>query len=388
MNPKKETAEKSTLPQVFTQNPIFASKPQKGMRTVQLPNGNIWEIGVQDPFRRDLEPKPALDVRHGKLLAIIFSKFKIDRKVKMEFSVRELARAMYGDNFNSKQKLNIIKLLGDMRDTWLKTCVDGVTIPFPLIKYIQASKGGKNKKDGRNQEDIFYLDYIEFHELFIDYMNNYMKDMFDINLHQLLNIHNRIIAAIYLYIPSRAVKFNKKPITNTFDITLTKLLQDIGESIPKKKSERKRKFQHFRKDNPEKSIDLILELNNLVVSDGRNLRCQLLETKDKKDWKLCFWVIGNKIKIKPRNSSIWNHFRTGKLKADSSISEDKILDIWYYKLKHLNNENFNFGFSEKYITNVKDAENDKSLKMLYCLMGGDWFNSILHKVNEKNIEWN
>ncbi len=386
MNPKKKTAEQSTLPQVFTQNPIFASKPQKGMREVQLPNGDIWKIGVKDPFSRDLEPKPALDVRHGKLLAIIFSKFKIDRKVKMEFSVRELARAMYGDNFNSKQKINIIKLLGDMRDTWLSTQIDGATIPFPLIKYIQASKGGKNKKKGRNQEDIFYLDYIEFHELFIDYMNNYMKDMFDINLYQLLNIHNRIVAAIYLYIPSRAVKFNKKPMNNTFDITLTKLLADIGETVPKKKSDRKRKFQHFRKDKPEKSIDLVTELNNLVVSDGRNLRCQLIETKDKKDWKLCFWVLGNKIKIKPRNSSIFRHFRIGKLKANSSISEDKIVDIWYYKLKHLDDENFNFGFSEKYLGNVNDAENDKSLKMLFCLMGGDWFNSVLHKVNEKNID--
>ncbi len=380
---KKE--QKVSLPQAFTKNPIFASKKQTGMRTIQFTNGDIWDIGVQDPFRPDVAPKPALDIRHGKLLAIIFSQFKIDKKVKMKFSVRELARAMYGDNYNNDQRFNIIKLLGDMRDTWLRTIINGVVVPFPLIKYIQASLGGKNKKKGRNQDDLFFLDYIEFHELFVAYMDKHMQSMFDVNLEQLLNIHNRIVGTLYFYIPCRAVKYTKKTSHDMFTITLTKLLTDIGESVPKTKSERKRKFQHFRKDKPLKSIDLVAELNNLVVSDGRNLQCILLETKDKKDYKLCFWVKGDKIKTVPRNSSLYKHFRHGKRKEN--ISDERILDIWYYRLKNLENKDFNFGESSKYLKNENDALKDKGLTMLYCLMGYDWFNKILVLANETNKDW-
>jgi len=270
--------------------PIFASKVQKGSREVMV-NDQRWIIGSDNPLNVDgkLQTLPAFDIRHGKLIFILLHEFKmvhedfktnrIEWNRSIQFSVYELCQKYYG-NCDGKSYRSIKSLLFDLEHTIMEIFdKDDSSISFNIIGSSSYRKK-RQKKDIKHPE--LWLEHVTLDPNFIEHVLN-LEKLLNIRLDVLLGLSNKLAAAIYTYIPSRAVKCTQdKP----FSIALTTLLEQLGESVPKHKSKRKEKIVRMRGNN---KSDILQDLDGQRLTNGV-LRVVMVDTVDKKDYKLQFWA--------------------------------------------------------------------------------------------------
>ena len=378
MNSAKGTY--APLPETMASKPIFASKPQKGSREVMV-NDKRWVIGSDHPL--DVEGKmktlSAFDIRHGKLIFILLHEFKmehedfktnrIDWNRSIQFSVYELCQLYFG-HVNGQKYRAIKALLFDLEHTLIKIFEedDKSAISFKILG--GASYREKyNKKASEHPE--LWLEHVTLDPNFITHVLN-LEKMLHIRLDVLLALSNKLAAAIYTYIPSRAFKASKE---KPFSITLTTLLGQLGETIPKHKSKRKEKFARNRGTA---NFDVLRDLDGQRITNGI-LRVVMTDTVDKSDYKLLFWAEEKSLREKKFRTT-----DTYKLWRETNKSEESF-DTLTRKMPSLEFEEIDIITSD---LNIDLKTSHVYLCLAKALIGDFQFNDLLgdmkQKMNERN----
>jgi len=293
-NEIKSRCEYPLVPRDFITAPIFASRPQKGSRIVRV-GDRTYIIGGFKPISEDRPECPALDIRHGRALFTILSfvEAPTDNMV-VRFSITEFCKR-YASTVSGRYAQDMRALLSDLERCWFKiTHPDGNSESYRILKNIsvklkvsrrkaatdKAPQEDRCKTPGakRSFADEMWLDEVELHPKFFSLLQDYFS-IAQIHLRTLTSIRSPLAQAVYVYIPSRAVHADA---TRPFEITLQNLLSQVGHTVPASKSLRKKIFTQNR--NP-----VLEQLNNIAVVNGI-LKVNLVETSDKEDYKIQFWV--------------------------------------------------------------------------------------------------
>lgn len=276
----KNHIEYPVVPKDFVTAPIFASKPQEGPREI-IVNDKKYIVGGFKPISEDRAACPALDIRHGRALFTILSFVKAyEEDGVVRFSINEFCKR-FADSNGGRYSRDIKAILSDLERCWFRILYDnGDSESYRILKNVSVHIKAPRKKpqEGKTHQDEIWFDEVELHPKFFDLLKDYMS-IAQIHLKTLTSIRSPLAQAIYAYIPSRAIYYGQaKP----FEITLKKLLEQVGHTVPDTKSVRKKIF--VQNNNP-----LIKQLDNVEVISGK-LRVNLCETADGDDYKLQFWV--------------------------------------------------------------------------------------------------
>jgi hypothetical protein len=307
----KNKSESAIVPKQFLFAPIFASRPQKSPREI-IVNGERWIVGSEHRLTVYSEKAkalnklfPALDIRHGKLIFLLMSKYRMvlyDWKASINFSMYELCRDYFGvvDGRNFRR---LADLLLDLEFTPIEIFDEkNESDPFPIIN--KPSYRKKYSRRHNQEQPEFWLESVSFHEKFVKYIIDF-ANWLSIRLDELFRMSTPLAAACYTYLPSRAWHHDgEKP----FEITLSNLLEQLGEKVPGKKAERKRKF--YRKDD-RYDIDVVSDLDGAEINCERVLRCEMVETADGKDYKLRLWSETVKRPPSVAKGELWDAWRAG-----------------------------------------------------------------------------
>lgn len=302
MNKFSETS----IPQIWGKNPIFAAVKQTATTEVRLSDGAVWKMGVQPPFGSISNPDylKGFDIRHAEIifkLLAFYRKNDIDFNHKVDISYYKLLKII-GWKRCSKTLKTLKEILGDLSNIWTQIIInDNHYIKFQVLSAEEI--GYINDKDNSK------LRYIQFAPTFLEFLGDIEK-FFSIRLDIFNSLSSGIAKAIYLYIPSRALKSNVK---NPFKITLTNLYRQINIKIPVYKSDRLKRVTQNK-------ISVIKQLDHALINYNKKLRVALEETKDGKDYNFCAWVeeIAEKDFTAPSKDSLRIWFINGQKRASNS----------------------------------------------------------------------
>lgn len=286
MNNQNHAMDENTLrpplvPKDYIVAPIFAATRQTESREIIIKD-KIYEIGGFNP----LDPSkmmPALDIRHGRALFVLLSfrdTFKEEKTIK--FSMNEFCRRYAGSN-GGRYSRDIMKILSDLVDCWFRIKLpDGTSKSYRIIEKIEVNTRPIRRKDAKSilskpQSEI-WLDHIElssnFHSLFEE-----LENLSHIRLDVLTKMSSNLAQSIYTFLPSRA---HHHSLENPFEITLTNLLAQVGCRVPPAKWERKKLFTQNKNS-------ILSQLNGKPTLCG-TLKVDIVETTDKKEYKLICWI--------------------------------------------------------------------------------------------------
>ena len=304
----KRQPELVLAPADYFLGPVFAATPQMTAREVTIRvnvEGKVverrYQIGGFHPMDNDIHP-PALDVRHARAIFSLLSfrdPFEETRLIR--FSFNELC-LKYAETNGGRYARAIKKIVRDLMDSYirvtdLKTNIDH---EYRLIERIDIEKRPPRRRDSRiatsKQKEMWFNGCTlspEFYGLL-----NRIAELQHLKLNVFTAIRSPLAQAIYLYIPSRACHHTEgKP----FEITLTKLLEQISFPVPRQKCRRHKLFAQHADENR----SIIQQLDGLETLKAI-FRVRLVETADGSDWKLQFWVEKNpeQPKIQRGNSKL------------------------------------------------------------------------------------
>jgi hypothetical protein len=291
----KRQPELVLAPADYFLGPVFAATPQTTAREVTIRVnvegkvvGRRYQIGGFHPMDNDIHP-PALDVRHARAIFSLLSfrdPFEETRLIR--FSFNELC-LKYAETNGGRYARAIKKIVRDLMDSYirvtdLKTNIDH---EYRLIERIDIEKRPPRRRDSRiatsKQKEMWFNGCTlspEFYGLL-----NRIAELQHLKLNVFTAIRSPLAQAIYLYIPSRACHHTEvKP----FEITLTKLLEQISFPVPRHKCRRHKLFAQHADENR----SIIQQLDGLETLKAI-FRVRLAETADGSDWKLQFWVEKN-----------------------------------------------------------------------------------------------
>jgi hypothetical protein len=316
----------TSIPQIWGKNPIFAAVKQENTTIVKLSDGAIWKMGVQPPFGKITNPDylKGFDVRHAEVIFRLLAFYRendIDFSHKVDISYYKLLQII-GWQRCSKSLKTLKEILADLNNIWTQIIVnDDHYIKFQILS---AEETGYL----HNSKETPKLRYIQFAPTFLEFLGDIEK-FFSIRLDIFNSLSSGIAKAIYLYIPSRALKSSKK---NPFKITLTNLYKQINIKVPVYKSDRLRKItQHKR--------PIIAQLDHALINYNKKLRVTLEKAKDNGDYNFCAWVeeLSEKDLTVPGKDSLRSWFINGqKHIGDSSPKFDELIKNiepldWYQK---------------------------------------------------------
>ena len=342
MNKFSETS----IPQIWGKNPIFAAVKQQHTTEVRLSDGAVWKMGVQPPFGSISNPDylKGFDIRHAevifKLLAF-YRKNDIDFNHKVDISYYKLLQII-GWKRCSKSMATLKEILGDLSNIWTQIIInDNHYIKFQILS---AEEIGYI-----HNQDNSKLRYIQFAPTFLEFLGDIEK-FFSIRLDIFNSLSSSIAKAIYLYLPSRALKNTEK---SPFKITLTNLYRQINIKIPVYKSDRfKKMIQHKR--------PIINQLDNALINYNKKLRVKIEETKDGKDYNFCAWVeeIAEKDFNTPGKDSLRTWFINGRKHASNSSKEfdelvKNIVPLDMYQTETLQEAEINIEHSKIFLEQSK-----------------------------------
>jgi hypothetical protein len=282
--PPKNIFSRVLAPKDYFLGPVFAAKPQTGPREITI-GQHRYLIGGFHPMKRDLRP-PALDVRHARAIFSLLSfrdPFEDTRLVR--FSFNEFCKR-YAVTNGGRYSRAISEIVGDLLDSYIRVTNVGTGIfhQYRLIERIDIEGRPPRRRDSKlarsNQAEMWFNGCTlspEFFGLLGD-----LAELQELKLKVFTSIRAPLAQAIYLYIPSRAHHHTEaKP----FEITLSRLLEQVSSPIPPHKSVRKKIFSQ----REEKGDSIIQQLNGLETLSGV-FRVRLAETTDGGDFKLQAWV--------------------------------------------------------------------------------------------------
>lgn len=304
------TSNESSVPQIWGTNPIFAATKQTRTTEVRLSDGALWKMGVQPPFGAITNPDylRGFDVRHGEVIFKLLAFFRengIDFNHKVDISYYKLLQIV-GWQLGNKNLEKLKEILGDLNNIWTQIIInDNEYIKFQVL--FAAESGFINRA-----KDTSKLKYIQFAPTFLEFLGD-IELFFSIRLDIFNAMSSGIAKAVYLYLPSRALKNTE---ASPFKITLTNLYKQIHIKIPAYKSDR------FKKMTQNK-FSIISQLDNALINYSKKLRVKLEETKDGKDFNFCVWVedLADKDYNIPGKDSLRTWFINGRDKTSGASKE-------------------------------------------------------------------
>ena len=275
-------------PKDFFLGPVFAATKQVGQREVIIGDRH-YLLGGFHPLWQDFSP-PALDVRHARAIFALLS-FRSeysDNPRLIRFSFSEFCRRYA--NSNGGRYLRAIKtIVGELMDSYIQVTDTRTRVAFTyrLIERVAIRGAAIRRRDSReasSPQTELKLNEITLSPEFYSLLNR-IAELQDLKLSVFTSIRSPLAQAIYLYMPSRSYHHDEN---NPFEITLTKLLEQVSFQVPEFKSKRREIFT--KHENEGRSI--MQQLDGRETLTGR-FRVRLAETADKSDWKLQTWVERN-----------------------------------------------------------------------------------------------
>lgn len=289
--------ERVLIPKDYSLGPVFAATRQKGAREVTV-NESRYQIGGFHPLRPD-SPPPALDIRHARLLFALLSFRNRDQNTpEISFSVNELCRK-YARSNGGRYARAIGLLMADLMDSYIRVTNIGTgsSHEYRLIERIDIERRVPRRKDSRlaksDQMEMFFHGCTLSPEFFA--ILNRVTELQYLILEVFTSIRSPLAQAMYLYLPSRAHHHTE---AGPFEITVTKLLEQVSFPVPAQMSRRRRLFTQNKKS-------ILSQLDGRETLTGV-FRVKLAKTADGADWKLQMWVerYASKLKRDPKNSKL------------------------------------------------------------------------------------
>ena len=356
------------VPKDFVTSPIFPARKQIEPRELMV--GDVkWTIGVEHPTKRRVSP--ALDMRHARACFTLLS-FRDQPGLKVHFSMNDFCRR-YASSQGGRYSRDILNVIFDLQDTWIaRTLPDGTIERFTILEGISISERVIRKRNSNlalTKQYELWLDYVTLNEKFFSLLTQTARIRIDV----LNSIRTPLVQAIYSFIPSRAVHHN---LNDPFEITATKLLEQLNETVPDKRADRKKKFANKRDGR----ASILEQLDGIELINGK-LRVDITETTNDTDWKLLFWVedITNSVPAPLiSNSKLLDAFITsgrGDKRYFDSLMKSKT-DLNYYHTDMLATVGIKIEPIEEFLTMVK------------AIIGNGFFEAILAEVKSDILEGN
>jgi len=263
--------------------PIFAATKQTGAREVTI-GDRRYQIGGFHPMKRNVFP-PALDVRHGRaIFALLSFRDPFENTRLIRFSFNEFCQK-YARTNGGRYARAIAEIVGDLLDAYirvtdLKTDIDH---QYRLIERIDIENRPPRRRDSklaRSAQKEMWFNGCTLSPEFFGLLGR-ITELQHLKLDVFTSIRSPLAQSIYLYIPSRAHHHTEdKP----FEITLTKLMEQVSFPVPRYKSLRRQVFTQHEKEGH----SVLQQLDGLETLTGK-FRVRLVETNDGADWKLLTW---------------------------------------------------------------------------------------------------
>lgn len=284
------------VPKEYVTSPFFASQPQKTGRKI-IVGGKLYKIGGFSELSEDRDPCPALDIRHARVLFVLFSFITQNEiqsgNLKVKFSLHEFCKR-YSNSSSSLVYRKARALLSDLSRCYISEIDEnGFEERYRIINKNHIRLKPSRKKNIDLHEQEMWFDEVEFDSKFINTFSEICR-LTNFNIEQFLKIRSPLGQAIYTYIPSRAIHRNNR--LAAFKITLKNLLEQVGHNVPKSKSQRKQLLCQNKKS-------IIEQLDYSDISKGR-LRIELEEASDASDYNVLFWCESDSEKTKNTKETV------------------------------------------------------------------------------------
>lgn len=270
------------VPKDFVLCPLFAATPQTTSRLVSV-GDRRYQVGGFHPLDPAKKP-PSLDVRHARaLFALLSFRKPFDSSRKVSFSMSEFCRR-YARSYGGRYAQELRLLLGDLLDTYirLQEPKSDVLRCYRLIERIEITEGPHPCRSATSSLELppsaTWIDSLNLSQELCAAVDD-LSETQQLNLDSFMNIRSRLAQAIYLFLPSRAHHHTRG---EPFEITLTRLLEQVGHPVPPTRKLRKKLFLQHRRS-------VFAQLDQAIVLGG-TLRLQLDETTNGEDYKLLAWV--------------------------------------------------------------------------------------------------
>lgn len=273
-----------SAPRDYFLGPVFAASPQTGPREVTI-GERRYLIGGFHPMRRNLSP-PALDVRHARaIFALLSFRSAFDQERLIRFSFNEFCQR-YARSNGGRYSRAIAEIVADLLDSYIRVTdvSTGIAHEYRLIEHIDIEKRPIRRKDDQRvksgQLEMWFNGCTLSPEFFG--LLSRIAELQHLKLDVFTAIRSPLAQSIYLYIPSRAYHHAEK---NPFEISITKVLEQVGFPVPKHKSKRRELFTKHE----EEGRSILQQLDGLETLSGV-FRARIEETADHSEWKLVAWV--------------------------------------------------------------------------------------------------
>jgi hypothetical protein len=246
---------------------------------------------------------PALDVRHARAIFSLLSfRDPFDDTLLVRFSFNEFCRR-YAQSNGGRYARAIKRVLNDLVKSYIQitNTRTGISHSYRLIERVDIEGHPIRRRDAKlakkpYQQELWFNGCTLSPE-FAGLLSN-IAELQHLKLDVFTSIRSPLAQAIYLYIPSRAHHHDAdKP----FEITLTKLMEQVSFPISQYKSVRRKTFNQHE----ESGRSIIQQLEGLETLSG-HFHVALAETEDGSDWKLQAWVTKTapKRKLDGQNSKL------------------------------------------------------------------------------------
>ena len=267
------------VPRDFVTAPFFAAARQTEPRVLII-NDVKWVIGDAHPTGR--AASPALDMRHGRACFTLLSfRDRMQNGREIRFSMNEFCRR-YAQSRGGRYSREILDLLFDLRETWVRReSADGTIERFTIIGDIKTLEKPLRRREAiraLTEQGEFWLDRISLSPEFFGLLQQWER-LARIRLDVLTSMTSPTAQAIYTFLPSRAVHHAE---SDPFAIRLATLLEQVSHPVPPHKSVRKKIFTQNR-------FSILSQLDGKEILNGI-LRVSLADTKDASDYNLLAWV--------------------------------------------------------------------------------------------------
>jgi hypothetical protein len=268
-------------PRDYFLGPVFAATKQTGPREVTIANRR-YHIGGFHPMRRSLKP-PALDVRHARAIFSLLSfRDPFDESRLVRFSFNEFCRR-YARTNGGRYARAIAEIVADLLDSYIRVTdlKTNIAHEYRLIEHIDIEKRPIRRRDASlaNSAQLeMWFNGCTLSPEFFGLLHR-ITELQHLKLNVFTSIRSPLAQAIYLYIPSRA---HHHSADDPFEISLTKLLDQVSFPIPSQKNRRRQLFT-------QNSHPILKQLDGVETLSGR-FHVALVETLDGTDWKLQAWI--------------------------------------------------------------------------------------------------
>lgn len=292
MDSQKDTPEENgagerilvAAPRDYFLGPVFAATRQTGPREVTI-GERRYLIGGFHPMRRNAAP-PALDVRHARaIFALLSFRSPFDQSRLIRFSFNEFCRR-YARSNGGRYARAIAEIVADLLDSYIRVTdvPTGVAHEYRLIEHIDIEKRPIRRKDdprAKSGQLEMWFNGCTLSPEFFGLLAR-IAELQHLKLDVFTAIRSPLAQSIYLYIPSRAYHHTAR---DPFEISITKLLEQVSFPIPKHKSKRRELFMQHE----DEGRAVLQQLDGLETLSGV-FHARLEETSDGSDWKLVAWV--------------------------------------------------------------------------------------------------